>query len=150
MYLTSSEGSGPNNLLSAKGMSFVTREQIAGLMNVSLHVEAPHPTIPAVTVGQLGGPLLELVEMITKCLRDTGTVLSQNGYPDLGSFVMEALNDAKREGDKIGVAPLAEVVLEKVSHQYSRWAHPTANIGLMHDPYSSSYGLLLLFKTWPW
>ncbi|KAG8874943.1 hypothetical protein FRB97_005519 [Tulasnella sp. 331] len=113
LYLTSSEEPGPSNLLSAQGMTKITREQIAGLMNVSLHVEAPHPTMPAVTIGQLGGPLLEFVELITSTLQSTGNILVNNGYPDLGSFVMEALEDAKRAGIKKGLPPIAELVVEK-------------------------------------
>ncbi|KAG8882172.1 hypothetical protein FRB98_003894 [Tulasnella sp. 332] len=115
LYLTSSEEPGPSNLLSAQGMTKITREQIAGLMNVSLHVEAPHPTMPAVTIGQLGGPLLEFVELITSTLQSTGNILVNNGYPDLGSFVMEALEDAKRAGIKKGLPPIAELVVEKPS-----------------------------------
>lgn len=98
-------------------MTRITREQIASLMNVSLHVEAPHPTMPAVTVGQLGGPLLEFVELVTSALQSTGHVLVNNGYPDLGNFVMEALEDAKRAGIKRGVPPIAELVVEKVSRR---------------------------------
>ncbi|KAG8995423.1 hypothetical protein FRB93_001151 [Tulasnella sp. JGI-2019a] len=114
LYLSSSEEAGPRNPLSAQGMTTITREQIASYMNISLHVEAAHPSMPAVTVGQLGGPLLELAELITNTMKDTGNILVNNGYPDLGTFVMEALEEAKRAGAKNGVGPAAEIVVEKL------------------------------------
>jgi len=71
----------------------------------ALHVEKPHESIPGLTVGELGGPLYDLVKLITKIMNETGTVLQQGGYRDLGSFVLEALQQAK--GD-------SEVVLQRV------------------------------------
>ncbi|KAG6331551.1 hypothetical protein ID866_7536 [Astraeus odoratus] len=100
LYLSSSTGQG--NLLSAKGMQTITEQQIAGLMSVNLHVEKQHSEIPGLTVGKLGGPIYDLVKLITSTLRETGAILETMGDPDLGTFVVRALKDvgtAKRNTD---------------------------------------------------
>ncbi|KAK7035236.1 hypothetical protein VNI00_012003 [Paramarasmius palmivorus] len=98
MYISS------DDTLTAKGMKEVSESQIAELIGVSIHTESPHPTIPGVTVGTIGGPLYDLVKLITGVLNQTGKILIDGGYPDLGSFVLEALKEAK--GD-------VEVILER-------------------------------------
>jgi hypothetical protein len=110
MYITSTTGE-ENDLLSARGMKAVHEAKIAELLGVDIHVEVPHATIPAVTVGQLGGPIYELVKLIARVLNQTGDVLLKGGYPDLGSFVLEALkegNKSKSNGADI------DIVLERV------------------------------------
>ncbi|ESK85239.1 hypothetical protein Moror_11386 [Moniliophthora roreri MCA 2997] len=95
MYISSED------LLSAKGIKDITQSKIAEIMRVSIHTETPHSSIPGVTVGTLGGPMHNLVNLITSTLNETGTILVQGGYPDLGSFVLEALNAAKaKESDE--------------------------------------------------
>ena len=79
-----------------------------------MHVERPHESIQGLTIGELGGPLYELVRLITATLNETGERLLQMGYPNLGSFVAEALKEsAKADSDSDGNAML-EVVLERV------------------------------------
>ncbi|KAI0700888.1 hypothetical protein BC835DRAFT_1411750 [Cytidiella melzeri] len=116
MYITSSVGT-EDDLLSARGMKSITEGKVAELMGVAgkIHAEKPHPTLHAVTVGELGGPIWELVQLITKVLKETGDVLVNGGYYDLGSFVLEAL----KEGEKVktkgeGVDPECEVIVERL------------------------------------
>lgn len=118
MYLSSSTGSG--DLLSARGMQAISEATIADLMGVteSMHVERQHETIPGLTVGELGGPVYEVVQLITKVLNETGTVLVQSGYQDMGNFVLEALiagEKARKERPDDLNAPECDVILERVS-----------------------------------
>ncbi|KAK0437496.1 hypothetical protein EV421DRAFT_1892137 [Armillaria borealis] len=92
MYITD-EG-----LLTARGMQSADVGKVAELMRVNIHVEKPHESIPGVTVGELGGPMYELTTLITGVLNETGDILVGAGYPDLGTFVAQALelaNDAE-------------------------------------------------------
>jgi len=83
--------------MSARGMVALDHQKVADLMGVlrHVHVEAPHESLPGVVVGELGGPIFELVQLITKILNETGQVLQSGGYPDLGTFLAEALKKAK-------------------------------------------------------
>lgn len=53
---------------------------------------------------------MTLVKLITDVLNETGTLLVQRGYPDLGTFVVECLKEGEKAGDNA-----ADVVLESVS-----------------------------------
>ena len=97
MYLSSSTGQ--DDLFSAKGMQTVTPPQIAQLMSIKIHVERSHETLPGVTVGELGGPLYDLVKLISTTLNETGAILERSGVPDLGSFVLKSLT-SKRSGKR--------------------------------------------------
>ncbi|KAF9264203.1 hypothetical protein L218DRAFT_1076750 [Marasmius fiardii PR-910] len=114
MYISSAADEG--DLLSAKGMSVISEAKVAELMQVDIYVEKAHDAIPGVTVGQLGGPLYELVQLIVDVLKETGKVLLDSGYPDLGTFVAESLKEGARVKANNGNAPDAdvEVVLEKL------------------------------------
>ncbi|CDO72798.1 hypothetical protein BN946_scf184994.g51 [Trametes cinnabarina] len=111
-WISSSTGAG--DYFSAKGMEAMTEATVADLMRVTdvIHVERPHEKIHGVTVGELGGPIWEVVQLITKTLKETGEALIKGGYPDLGSFVLEAL----KEGEKAKKAGQdeAEVALERL------------------------------------
>lgn len=112
-YLASSTGEG--DLLSAKGLQTITETQISEFMRVNMHREQPHPEIPGIVVGQLGGPMYELVKLIAKSLNETGSILLSSGYLNLGSFVLEALKEgggARKVSNKPD--PVVEVVLERV------------------------------------
>lgn len=89
--------------MSARGMVALDHQKVADLMGVlkHIHVEAPHKSLPGVIVGELGGPIFELVRIITKILNETGEVLQSGGYPDLGTFVLEALEKAKGDPDLV-------------------------------------------------
>lgn len=110
LYITSpSEG----DLLSAQGMRTLSAAKIADHMHLNLYVERPHTQIPGVTVGELGGPLRKLVEMIAAVLNETGEILDNFGYKNLGSFVAEALQHAGRSRNTSGDAEVG-IFLERV------------------------------------
>ena len=115
IYLSSDSDAGDGGPMSAKGMCSISSAAVADLMQLAnhMHVERPHPTIPALTVGQLGGPLYELVGLVTKVLNETGDFLVKGGYPDLGSYVLEALKEGERVGHEKGVD--VETVLSQVN-----------------------------------
>ena len=87
--------------MSARGMVALDHQKVADLMGViqHIHVEVPHESLPGVIVGELGGPIFELVRIITKILNETGQALQSGGYPDLGTFLLEALKKAKGNPD---------------------------------------------------
>lgn len=98
LYLSSTVES---DYMSARGMVALDHQKVADLMGVlqHIHIEAPHESIPGVVVGELGGPIFELVQVITKILNETGRALQSGGYPDLGTFLLEALKKAKGDPD---------------------------------------------------
>ncbi|CAL1708253.1 unnamed protein product [Somion occarium] len=105
------------DLLSAQGMQSIKAGKVAELMSVAdkIYQERPHETIPAVMVGELAGPIWEVVQLVTNVLNETGSVLVKGGYPNLGAFVLEAL----KEGDKVkerdsDVDPECDVILERL------------------------------------
>jgi len=111
LYLSSSDG---DDLLSAEGLKGLTRGRVADLMQLTghLHVEKAHPTIPGLTVGELRGPLNELVNEVTRVLNETGSILLAKGYSYLGDFVLDALNKGQiSQGEPVD----PEVVLDEVS-----------------------------------
>lgn len=114
LYLASSN---EDDLLSSRGMKDISSTRVADLMQLTnyLHVEKPHPTIPGLTIGELGGPLYELVGLVTKVLNETGTILVNGGYPSLGAFVLEALTEGERVGKETGNGVDVEVVMDQVS-----------------------------------
>ncbi|KZP34278.1 hypothetical protein FIBSPDRAFT_719490 [Athelia psychrophila] len=81
--------------LGAAGMKGISEAIVAEWLRVPTHIERPHPTLHGVMVGE-PGPLAELVTLITDTLNETGDVLVKGGYPDLGSFVLEALKEGER------------------------------------------------------
>ena len=114
LFLNSSTG-GDGDLLSAQGMQSIQEQKVAELMRVNLHVERPHESIPGVTVGELGGPMYELVKLVVRTLNETGSVLVKAGYPDLGSFVLEALLEGKKAKSENNVGADVDVILERVN-----------------------------------
>lgn len=98
--------------LSARGMELINEQVVAEHMRVSIHEERPHETIPGVTVGELGGPIHQLVKLITNTLKETGNLLVRGGYPDLGSLVFQSL-EAARNADK-DASPDFDLVLDKI------------------------------------
>ncbi|KAJ3864091.1 hypothetical protein EV359DRAFT_81765 [Lentinula novae-zelandiae] len=89
-------GGSEEDLLSAKGMQQLNEAKVAELMRINVYIEKPHTEIPGVTVGELGGPLYELVKLISQVLVETGQLLEEAGYPCLGAFVVEALKEGAR------------------------------------------------------
>jgi hypothetical protein len=113
LYLSSATGQG--DLLSAKGMKTMSEQQVAQHMGVSIHVERPHETIPGVTVGELGGPIYDVVKLISSTLTETGQILDASGYSDLGSLVLESL----KEGGKVDPDASLGIVLERVGRMFN-------------------------------
>lgn len=118
LYISSSIG-GEGDLLSARGMQSIDEGKVAELMGVAdkVHTEKKHASIPGVTVGELGGPVYEVVQMITRVLQETGEVLVKGGYQDLGAFVLEALKEgekARRKAADENGEPECEVILDRV------------------------------------
>lgn len=113
LYITSS-AEDDGDLLSAKAMKAITIDNVAGLMQIPTHTERAHESIPGVVVGELGGPLYDLAKLVTSTLNETGAILLSQGYPDLGSFILEALKEGERVGKRQGGGVDIEVVLEKV------------------------------------
>lgn len=115
LYITStSEG----DLLSARGMRTISAAKIAEFMGINLHVERPHATISGVTVGELGGPLYELTALIVSVLNETGEILENGGYSNLGSFVLEALQQSGKIKNPADKSAALEIVLEKVRKSF--------------------------------
>ncbi|KAH9961295.1 hypothetical protein BC827DRAFT_1203673 [Russula dissimulans] len=114
LYLSSATD-GEGNLLGARGMQTLSEAKIAELLGVSLYTERPHESIQGLTVGKMGGPGWELVQLLKTTLDETGQVLVNGGYPDLGSFVAEALKEGARVAhEKADSAVAADIVLERL------------------------------------
>jgi len=58
--------------------------------------------------------LFELVKLVASILNETGEILVKQGYPDLGSFVLEALKEGERVGRQVGRDIDVETILERV------------------------------------
>ncbi|KIJ67591.1 hypothetical protein HYDPIDRAFT_108450 [Hydnomerulius pinastri MD-312] len=109
LYISSATGQG--DLLSAKGMQSVTPQQIAELMSVKIHIERPHDKIQGITVGELGGPIYEVVNLISKTLNETGELLLKHSEGmDLGTFVLQSLQRARAKSNK-GPNAITDAVL---------------------------------------
>jgi hypothetical protein len=121
LYITSStEDDG--DLLSARAMKDISIDKVAEMMQVPTHTERSHETLPGVIVGERGGPLYDLVKIVTSTLNETGDILLSQGYPDLGSFVLEVLKEGERVGRRQGGGVDIEVVLEKVKVVKNFWS----------------------------
>ncbi|KAF8518733.1 hypothetical protein JB92DRAFT_3141917 [Gautieria morchelliformis] len=123
MYITSS-AEDDGDLLSARALQDISIDKVADLMQLPTHTERPHESIPGVVVGERGGPLYDLVKIVTSTLNETGSILVSQGYPDLGSFVLEALREGERVGKRRGGGVDTEVVLEKVRINHGIWCRP--------------------------
>jgi len=96
-------------------MSSLSMTKVAELMGINLHTEKPHPKIPGVVIGELGGPLYDLVQLVTQALNETGSILVSGGYPNLGSFILEALKEGERAQVNKGTGYAAlETALERI------------------------------------
>lgn len=113
MYITSTPSEG--DYLSAKGLKSISIAKVAELIGLDLHVEKAHPTLHGVTVGELGGPLYEYVQLLTRVLNESGSVLFDSGYPNLGFLVAEALTEGEKVKLNQGSSVHAEAVIEKVN-----------------------------------
>jgi len=83
LYLSSTVGA---DCTSAREMVALDHQKVVGLMGVlqHIHVEAPHDPIPGIAVGELGGPIFGLVQVIAKILNETDRALQSGGVRTLG------------------------------------------------------------------
>ncbi|KAF5386025.1 hypothetical protein D9615_002406 [Tricholomella constricta] len=112
LYLSSSTDG--DDLLSAKGLAAIDATKVAELLGVNVHVERPHATIPGLIIGELGGPMHELVNLITGALNETGKILVTLGYPNLGAFVAEALKEGAKAKSDADATRDINVILERL------------------------------------
>ncbi|KAJ7124914.1 hypothetical protein C8R44DRAFT_781783 [Mycena epipterygia] len=112
LYITSSTDG--DDLLSARGMQNISEGRVAELMRVSVHTEKPHETLAHVTVGELRGPMYDFVKLVTRVLNETGEILVNTGYPDLGMFVLEALKDGRKARSDTNHHADVEFILERL------------------------------------
>ncbi|KAJ7350260.1 hypothetical protein DFH08DRAFT_860878 [Mycena albidolilacea] len=112
LYITSSVDE--DDLLSARGIQNISEARVAELMRVNVHTEKPHETLQHVTIGELGGPMYDLVKLVCGVLNETGGILVNMGYPDLGMFVLEALKEGKKAISDGNNHADVEVVLERL------------------------------------
>ncbi|TCD64729.1 hypothetical protein EIP91_003685 [Steccherinum ochraceum] len=116
MYITAdTEG----DYLSAHGMQHADAGKIADFMGVAdkIHQEKDHASIPGLRVGELGGPVWEVVQLVTNVLKETGDVLVKGGYPNLGAFVLEAFKEGEKvrtQGSDELISPECDVILERL------------------------------------
>lgn len=96
-------------------MQTIANAKVAELIGVNVHVERPHETIAGLTIGELGGPMHELVQLITTALNETGKILVNMGYPNLGSFVAESLKEGAKARSSSDPTAELDAVLERVS-----------------------------------
>lgn len=147
LYISSDAEGDP---FSAQGLQNIEEGKIAELMGVAdkVHQEKPHPDIPGLMVGQLGGPVWELVQLIAKAMKQTGEVLVKGGYPNLGAFVLEALKEGERAKSDTKtqdlINPECDVILERVSFPslyVVNCAEILLSIACTSVPYTPGYGL---------
>jgi hypothetical protein len=113
LYITSSVDE--DDLLSARGMQKISEGRVAEIMRVNVHTEKPHDTLEHVIIGELRGPMYDLVKLVTRVLNETGEILVNTGYPDLGMFVLEALMDGRKALSAGNNCADVEVIIERVS-----------------------------------
>lgn len=58
--------------------------------------------------------MYELVGLVKRTLNETGEMLAQSGYPDLGTFVVEALQEGLKARDEEDPGKEVDIVLEQV------------------------------------
>lgn len=98
LYLSSpdSNDSDSTGLLSSKGLKNLSATTVAEILQVKLHVEKPHETIPGLTVGLREGPINEAVELIVQACNETGKTLEEANHRCLGDFVVEQLKGSQK------------------------------------------------------
>ncbi|KAL7410582.1 hypothetical protein BDY24DRAFT_399522 [Mrakia frigida] len=110
LFLSSTDS---DDLLSAKRMSEIGEGQVAGLMGgLPLMVEREHETMKGIVVGEKGGRLSELVGMVTGVLNETGRILLEGGWENLGEFVKEVLEEANEKTNDDAAA--SELFVERL------------------------------------
>ncbi|KAJ9123040.1 hypothetical protein QFC22_001229 [Naganishia vaughanmartiniae] len=115
LYISSSndDEQGAAGLLSARGLETLDAQTIEGIWGVSSFEEKPHPDLPGVTVGTRSGVMNEIVQLVLRVCQDTGRILRDAGWADLGEFVASVLREA--EGLEVAKEEQADWVVQQVS-----------------------------------
>ncbi len=114
LYLSNPDTT-PNDMgkLSAAGLQSLTSDEIAQIWGVSLFQESQAPlgssSSPAVMLGQRGGEMNDIVQMIIDLCHETGQRLQQAGFKDLGSLVLSALRDGQRISESSSISDEAAI-----------------------------------------
>ncbi|KAK0523419.1 hypothetical protein OC835_006267 [Tilletia horrida] len=115
MYISSPDSDTSSlSKLSAQGLATLTETDVATLLNVPLHSERPHDTIPGLIVGTRGGPLLEPIQLVVKICNDTGKRLLDMNAANLGEFVIRILIEANAGAAQKGDAAGCELFVDKL------------------------------------
>lgn len=112
MYITLGEG---DSLLSARGLRALGAETVEGIWGVSSYREKKHESLPGVTVGERGGDMHDVVQLVVRVCNETGGILVDAGYGSLGEFVVQVLGEAEKVIEERGDAAGADYIVEKVS-----------------------------------
>jgi len=88
MYLSADEG---DSALDTLALERVTPSTFAQLLGVPTHSETPHPSLPGVVVGTIGGPLREPFEMAAKMCVETAAFLKASRHEHVESCIVEGL-----------------------------------------------------------
>ncbi|KAJ9093698.1 hypothetical protein QFC21_006294 [Naganishia friedmannii] len=115
LYISSNDQEG-TGLLSARGLETLDAQTISSIWGVSTFEEKPHPDLPGVTVGTQGGVMHEIVQMVVQVCNETGRILREEGWKDLGEFVASVLEEAEGMEE----AEMADWVVQKVSSAVMR------------------------------
>lgn len=84
--------------LSTSGMLSATPSSLATLIGIQTHVEKDHPTLgSAVRVGEKDDEAIEVLELLSGVLNQTGEILKTAAKKNLGEWVRERLE--MTEGD---------------------------------------------------
>lgn len=100
-HLSGDEG-GRSSILSTQGMRQATASQLAALMQITTHVEKPHPTLgPAVRVGEKDDEAIEILELVARALKETGRALERADKRNLGDWVKDKLIETRGDAGKM-------------------------------------------------
>lgn len=118
LYITQPTDGAGESLLSARGLAGLKGETLEQIWGVSSYTEQPHESLPGVTVGQRGGDMNDVVQLIVGCCNETGKILLDAGYASLGQYVMQVIGEAEKMIDSEGDDAAADYIVEKVrSHR---------------------------------
>ncbi|KAE8232538.1 hypothetical protein CF326_g2428 [Tilletia indica] len=116
MFLSSPDSdTSPSSKLSAQGLATLTEADVAALLNVTLHDERPHESIPGLIVGSArGGVMAEPVGLVVSICNDTGRRLLEMKAGNLGEFVLRILVEASAEVGKKGDEAGCDLFVERL------------------------------------
>ncbi|KAF8295786.1 hypothetical protein DL93DRAFT_2103185 [Clavulina sp. PMI_390] len=101
LYLSSSSASlSSSSELSPKWLSTATPPSLAQHMRLSIVTERPHPTLPGITVGEQGGPVLGFVLDVAGRVNRAGSWLVSKGYKSIGEWIKEGVSTCGGDVDK--------------------------------------------------